>query len=302
MAPFRRPGLAEDDDTGIRPTAIRHRALPFHNQPQKIHSMISSVDEEESVVSGLSAMSDLESLYIENSTMRPHVPNQRDQFLLYQRLPPSNTAFSRNMLNPSREEEKESSNCMNGFNDDLDNEDNWEALMMAVTSDKTKRESQKSSNTKEDFPLLSPTEHLNHQLMSQSAANEAMTTKRSSTKTTTKKKKTSADKVRGNKKSSALSKETSGKDKETSGKKKKTKKNASKSKKKRSSMPTTKEEKKAITVDKKEATPLTPKKKEKTRLSLFSSPSLRTPKKKEKTRLSLFSSPFKEATKSRSSS
>eukprot|EP00980_Cylindrotheca_fusiformis_P008948 scaffold1909_cov130-Cylindrotheca_fusiformis.AAC.15 len=138
MAPFRRPGLAEDDDEGeIRPEFFRPPrntvSKPFHVAKANPITMIG--DDEESVVSSLSTLSDLESLYVESSA-KFHTHNPRDQYLLCQRLP--GQRGSGGLLGDESEESEErgSSGLLNGFvggqNDDDD--DDWDDIVFAATN------------------------------------------------------------------------------------------------------------------------------------------------------------------------
>lgn len=133
MAPFRRPGL-EDDEAESRPDTLRPRPPPSFRGPSaysKTHQHATShsfAGDEDSVVSGLSAMSDLESLYVESSSNnRPK--DARDQYLLAQRLPGQASSD-----NASREERSGPTNLLNGFLDENDDEeDNWEDMVYAAT-------------------------------------------------------------------------------------------------------------------------------------------------------------------------
>ncbi|KAL3936408.1 MAG: hypothetical protein SGBAC_008271 [Bacillariaceae sp.] len=132
MAPFRRPGL-EDDEAESRPDTLRPRPSPSFRGPpaySKTHQHATShsfAGDEDSVVSGLSAMSDLESLYVESSSNnRPK--DARDQYLLAQRLP--GQASSDN----ASEKRSGPTNLLNGFLDENDDEeDNWEDIVYAAT-------------------------------------------------------------------------------------------------------------------------------------------------------------------------
>eukprot|EP00526_Cylindrotheca_closterium_P001146 CAMPEP_0113632130 /NCGR_PEP_ID=MMETSP0017_2-20120614/16697_1 /TAXON_ID=2856 /ORGANISM="Cylindrotheca closterium" /LENGTH=239 /DNA_ID=CAMNT_0000542667 /DNA_START=62 /DNA_END=778 /DNA_ORIENTATION=+ /assembly_acc=CAM_ASM_000147 len=132
MAPFRRPGL-EDDEAESRPDTLRPRPPPSFRGPPAYSSTHqvpshSYAGDEDSVVSGLSAMSDLESLYLESSSNnRPK--DARDQYLLAQRLPGQATNDS-----SSGNERSGPTNLLNGFIDENDDEeDKWEDMVYAAT-------------------------------------------------------------------------------------------------------------------------------------------------------------------------
>ena len=135
MPPFRRPGLAEDD-VEERPEPSPR---PYALQPCNMNiSMYHAGDGDESVVSGLSAQSDLESVYLESSS------NQQNIFLQCQLLPGSSNRNSHpssrtrlDDLAPAAAEErqpKRSSTLLMPFNDDNDDDDNWEDLIFAATN------------------------------------------------------------------------------------------------------------------------------------------------------------------------
>ncbi|CAJ1934820.1 unnamed protein product [Cylindrotheca closterium] len=133
MAPFRRPGL-EDDEAESRPDTLRprpphtFRGPPAYSAMHQYGPSHSSTGDEDSVVSGLSAMSDLESLYLESSSSnRPK--NAREQYLLAQRLP-GQAGNDRS----SGEARSGLSNLLNGFIDENDDEeDNWQDMVYAAT-------------------------------------------------------------------------------------------------------------------------------------------------------------------------
>jgi hypothetical protein len=136
MAPFRRPGLAEDDQKEVRPEVFRprnHAKMPFHQQATHIPTQAMFGGDEESVVSSLSAMSDLESLYVESSA-KFHTHNPRDQYLLCQRLPGQDY---KELLGdePAEKDSRGSSALLNGFLDgNDDDDDNWEDVIFAATN------------------------------------------------------------------------------------------------------------------------------------------------------------------------
>jgi hypothetical protein len=147
MPRFRRPGLAEDDDGAeVRPEAInqaRRNTLPYSQPTTRINRVPAhAMCDEESVISGLSATSDLDSLYLESSKQKTQYANDRDKHLLYQRLPGQ---FGNNESNPTLLKENGSNALLSGFIDENDNEDNWEDVVFAATrlpaSERTPRKS-----------------------------------------------------------------------------------------------------------------------------------------------------------------
>ena len=96
MTPFRRCGLADEDEIGASPVALRYR----HPRTLSYCSGSDTKDdggggdsawEEDSVVSAMTTISDLESVYNETSS-KFHPLNLRERFLLRHRLPqPSRT-------------------------------------------------------------------------------------------------------------------------------------------------------------------------------------------------------------------
>jgi len=268
MAPFRRPGLAEDDMDGEapRPAAIRTRALPFHNYPSSpisAHTMISAGDEE-SVVSSLSAMSDLESLYIESAPRKQYGHNERDQHLLCQHLPPSGKSY---LLSPRREEEKEPSAYLKSFEDE-DDQDDWQNIMLAVESGKTERKDRRSSNAGvQHFPPLSHKQHLNHNLKN-SRPNHALPVKATSGKDSK-----AATKHAHTKKSKKKNVSQASTEKRPSDGKKKIKRHGQKPRSKspvRAQKKPVRAQKKPVNALKLVEPPKTPTKKGKSRKSLFS--------------------------------
>lgn len=146
MPPFRRPGLAEDDDGAeARPEAAsqRRKTFPYAQPPTRTNRVPvhHAMCDEESVVSGLSATSDLDSLYLESSAQKMQYHNPRDQYLLCQRLPGQFGDTS----DPALLKEHGSSTLMSGFIDENDNDDNWEDVVFAATrvpaSERTPRKS-----------------------------------------------------------------------------------------------------------------------------------------------------------------
>lgn len=137
MAPFRRPGLAEDDQGEGRPEIFRPRNYtekPLYRQATRVpsHTMVGGDDE--SVVSSLSAMSDLESLYVESSA-KFHTHNSRDQYLLCQQLPGQSNKGLLGGYDQGGNDRRSSSALLNGFIDENnDDDDNWEDVVFAATN------------------------------------------------------------------------------------------------------------------------------------------------------------------------
>ena len=109
-------------------------------------------DGDESVISGLSAQSDLDSVYLESS------PNEDNKEILFQqnRLLPSDKNVSSKRfdeLDSAERKAKGSSPLLVPFNDENDEEDNWEDLVFKATN-QYKIEGQRKSNSDETFDVV----------------------------------------------------------------------------------------------------------------------------------------------------
>ena len=148
MAPFRRPGLA-DDDSEERPQ-LTQRAYSLH--PYHMNIPVPAKDGDESVISGLSAQSDLDSVYLESS------PNEDNKEILFQQnqlLPSDKNVSSKRLdeLDSAERKPKGSSPLLMPFNDENDEEDNWEDLVFKATN-QYKIEGQRKSNSDETFDVV----------------------------------------------------------------------------------------------------------------------------------------------------
>ena len=148
MTPFRRPGLAEDDSEE-RPQ-LTQRAYSLH--PYHMNIPVPANDGDESVISGLSAQSDFDSVYLESS------PNEDNKEILFQQnqlLPSDKNVSSKRLdeFDSAERKPKGSSPLLMPFNDENDEEDNWEDLVFKATN-QYKIEGQRKSNSDETFDVV----------------------------------------------------------------------------------------------------------------------------------------------------